>query len=166
MSIFPIFPTVRATMLDDLRLQLQEHPDAGDEAEAWIDGDALYVAIRLCLLARDQGRDRRHGVEAERLFGDLVAAYARQDAYAPVQRGRLMYHAPGLVEAACGAPVGHSRPRGGVETTPWVRSRRLAGSSADTAATHCDLGGRIRVHLCVQRSLRRLCCPSVSVCDQ
>jgi len=104
MSIFPIFPTVRATMLDDLRLQLQGHSDAGDEAEAWIDGDALYVAIRLCLLARDQGRDRRHGGEAEELFGDLTDAYTRQGAYASVCCGRLIYHAPSLIEAVRHAP--------------------------------------------------------------
>ena len=47
--------------------------------------------------------DQRHGLEAERLFDALIAAYARQDAYAPVQRGRLMYHAPSLIEAAGGA---------------------------------------------------------------
>jgi len=76
------------------------HPDTGNEAEAWIDGDALYVAIRLGLVARDQGRDQRHGGEAEHLFSNLVAAYARQGAYAPVQRGRLLYHPPNLIEAA------------------------------------------------------------------
>ncbi len=90
-------------MLDDLRLQLQGHSDTGDDAEAWIDGDALYVAIRLCLLVRDQGCDYRHSVEAEHLFGNLIAAYARQGAYALVQRGRSFYHAPSLIEAAGGA---------------------------------------------------------------
>jgi len=96
-------PTIRATMLDDLRRQLLPVADDGDgDAEAWIGGDELYMAIRLCLLARDGRHDQRHGAEAERLF-DALVAYARQDAYAPVQRGRLMYHAPSLIEAAGGA---------------------------------------------------------------
>jgi len=68
-------PTIRAPLLDDLRRQLQSSPHA--EPDDWIDGDALYVAIRLCLLARDNRHDRRHGGEAEHLFGNLVVAYAR-----------------------------------------------------------------------------------------
>ena len=77
-------PTVRATLLDDLRLQLlpvadDADPAAAGDAEAWIGGGELYVAIRLCLLARDGRHAPRHGSEAECLFG-LLVAYAERGA--------------------------------------------------------------------------------------
>lgn len=58
--------TIRMSLLDDLRQQLQGPPDA----EAWGAGDDLYVSICLYLLARDGRHDRRHAGETERLFGD------------------------------------------------------------------------------------------------
>ena len=91
--------TARAPLLETLRRQLQWIPD-DDSAESWIDGGELYVLIRLCLLAHDRRRDARHGVEAEGLFGALVAEYARRGEYTAVSRGRLIYHAPGLADAA------------------------------------------------------------------
>ncbi len=94
-------PTVRAPLLDDLRSQLL--PVAGDgdgDAEAWIGGSELYVAIRLCLLARDGRHAPRHGSEAEHLFGLLVAAYTGQGSYVGMVRGQPVYHAPSMAVAA------------------------------------------------------------------
>ncbi len=98
-------PTVRATLLDDLRLQLlpvadDADPAAAGDAEAWIGGGELYVAIRLCLLARDGRHAPRHGSEAECLFGLLVAAYTGQGGYVGLVRGQLVYHAPSMAAAA------------------------------------------------------------------
>ncbi len=87
------------SVLADLRHHLHAWPD-GDAAEAWIAGPEFYAAIRLCLLARDKRRAARHGVEAEALFGMLVAEYARRGAYAAVACGQLVYHAPSLADAA------------------------------------------------------------------
>jgi len=58
------------------------------------------LTIRLCLLAGDGRRDVEHGIEAEDLFGALVAEYARRGEYAAVSRGRLVYHAPSVADAA------------------------------------------------------------------
>lgn len=77
-----------------------KHFQDGDGAESWIDGPELYLLIRLYLLARDGRRDVGHGIEAEGLFGALVAEYARRGAYAAVSRGRLIYHAPSLADSA------------------------------------------------------------------
>jgi len=98
-------PTVRATLLDDLRLQLlpvaADAPADGDsDAEAWIGGGELYVTIRLCLLARDGRHVTRHGSEAECLFGLLVAAYTERGGYVGTGRGQLVYHAPSMAAAA------------------------------------------------------------------
>lgn len=68
-------------------------PD-GDDAKSWIDGGELHMLIRLCLLARDGRRDGGHSIEAENLFGALVAEYARRGEYVAVSRGRLIYHTP------------------------------------------------------------------------
>jgi len=91
--------TARAPLLDDLRQQLQWIPD-DDSAESWIDGSELYVLLWLCLLAHDRRRDAVPGIEDEDLFGALVAEYARRGEYTAVSRGRLIYHAPGLADAA------------------------------------------------------------------
>ena len=90
--------TTRAPLLENLRQQLQWIPD-DDSAESWIDGGELYLLIRLCLLADDRRRDTGHGIEAENLFGALVAEYARRGEYTAVSRGQLIYHAPGLTDA-------------------------------------------------------------------
>jgi len=89
----------RAPLLENLRQQLQWIPE-DDSAESWIDGGELYLLIRLCLFAHDRRCDAGHGVEAEGLFGALVAEYARRGEYTAVSRGRLIYHAPGLADAA------------------------------------------------------------------
>ncbi len=98
-------PIVRTTLLDDLRRQLlpvtaDVDPAADGDAEAWIGGDELYVAIRLCLLVRDRRHVTRHGSEAEHLFGVLVAAYTGQGGYVGMVRGQLVYHAPSMAVAA------------------------------------------------------------------
>jgi len=94
-------PTIRATLLDDLRRQLLPVADDADgDAEAWIGGGELYVAIRLCLLARDGRHAPRHGSEAECLFGLLVAAYTERGGYVGMVRGQLVYHAPSIAAAA------------------------------------------------------------------
>ncbi len=91
--------TAHVPLLDSLRRQLQWTPD-DDSAASWVDGPELYLLIRLCLLARDRRRNSGHGIEAEDLFGALVAEYTRRGEYMAVSRGQLIYHAPGLADAA------------------------------------------------------------------